>query len=106
MQQYVSNHGEGWRSWLIPVSVDGLVVAASMVLLTRRRADLPGGWLAWGALGGGVLASLVANMADARPEIDAVLFAGRAPVAFAVAFELLLRQRWAEHANTPLSHSG
>jgi hypothetical protein len=29
---------------LIPLSIDGLVVAASMVLLTRRRGGLPGGW--------------------------------------------------------------
>jgi hypothetical protein len=34
--------GEQWRSGLIPLSIDGLVVAASMVLLTRRRAGLSG----------------------------------------------------------------
>lgn len=98
MQQLAQEAGEGWRSWLIPVSIDGLVVAASMVLLTRRRAGVPGGALAWGALAAGVLASLAANMADARPEVTAVLVAGWPAAAFAVAFELLLQQRRAERS--------
>jgi hypothetical protein len=96
MQQLAVSAGEDWRSWLIPLSIDGLVVAASMVLLTRRRTGLPGGPLAWGALGAGVMASLAANMADARPDITAVLVAGWPAAAFAVAFELLLQQRRAE----------
>lgn len=96
MQQLAASAGEDWRSWLIPLSIDGLVVAASMVLLTRRRSGLPGGPLAWGALGAGVGASLAANMADARPEPTAVLVAGWPAVAFAVAFELLCQQRRAE----------
>ena len=100
MQQLAYSAGEDWRSWLIPLSIDGTVVAASMVLVTRRRNGLPGGWLAWGALGAGALASLAANMADARPEITAVLVAGWAPVAFAICFELLLQQRRAEQCDT------
>jgi hypothetical protein len=100
MQQLAASAGEDWRSWLIPLSIDGLVVAASMVLLTRRRTGLPGGPLAWGALGAGVGASLAANMADARPEVTAVLVAGWPAVAFAVAFELLCQQRRAEHHHT------
>jgi hypothetical protein len=107
MQQLAASAGEGWRSWLIPLSIDGLVVAASMVLLTRRRTGLPGGPLAWVALGAGVGASLAANMADARPEVTAVLVAGWPAVAFAVAFELLLQQRRAEQHDTtqPASES-
>ncbi len=88
--------GEEWRSYLIPISIDGLMVAASMVLVIRRRAELPASRIAWGALGGGVLASMAANMADARPEVTAVLYAGWAPVALAVGFELLLLQRRAK----------
>ncbi len=106
MTELAHRAGEQWRSWLIPISVDGLIVAASMVLLTRHRAGQPGGPLAWGSLGVGVIASLAANMADARPEVTSVLVAGWAPVAFAAAFHLLLQQRRAERANTPLSHSG
>ena len=98
MTELAHRAGEQWRSWLIPISVDGLIVAASMVLLTRHRAGQPGGPLAWGSLGVGVLASLAANMADARPEVTSVLVAGWAPVAFAAAFHLLLQQRRAENA--------
>jgi hypothetical protein len=88
--------GEDWRSYLIPFSIDGLMVAASMVLVTRRRAGLPASGLAWGALGVGVLASLATNMADATGSMTAILYAGWAPVALAVGFELLLLQRRAE----------
>ncbi|HEX5345979.1 MAG TPA: DUF2637 domain-containing protein [Pseudonocardiaceae bacterium] len=106
MTELAHRAGEQWRSWLIPISVDGLIVAASMVLLTRHRAGQPGGPLAWGSLGVGVIASLAANMADARPEVTSVLVAGWAPVAFAAAFHLLLQQRRAERATAPLGHSG
>ena len=85
--------GEQWRAWLLPLSVDGLVVAASMALLTRRRTGLPGGRLAWGALLGGVGASLAANIAAAEPTATARVVAAWPAVAFAVAFELLLQQR-------------
>src|ERR671910_3604994 len=33
--------GEEWRAWLLPISVDGLAVAASMTMLVRRRAGQP-----------------------------------------------------------------
>jgi len=85
--------GEQWRAWLLPLSVDGLVVAASMALLTRRRAGLPGGRLAWCALLGGVGASLAANIAAAEPTATARVVAAWPALAFAVAFELLLQQR-------------
>src|SRR5262245_52205726 len=42
--------GEGWRSWLLPISVDGLAVAASMTMLVRRRTGQPAGVLPWAAL--------------------------------------------------------
>ncbi len=61
MQEVARDAGEGWRAYLLPLSVDGLVVASSMVLLTHRRVGLAGGWLAWWALLGGVGASLAAN---------------------------------------------
>ena len=41
MQQLGLHHREAWRSFLIPLSIDGLMAAASMVLLTRRRNGLP-----------------------------------------------------------------
>ena len=93
MREVAARVGEGWRAWLLPLSVDGLVIAASMVLLTRRRAGLPGGRLAWAALLGGVGASLAANIAAAEPTVTARLVAAWPALAFAVAFELLLQQR-------------
>ena len=93
MREVAARAGEGWRAWLLPLSVDGLVVAASMVLLTRHRAGLPGGWLAWSALLGGVGASLAANVAAAEPATTARVVAAWPALAFAVAFELLLQQR-------------
>jgi len=92
MQEVARDAGEGWRSLLLPLSVDGLVVAASMVLVTRRRAGLPGGWLAWRALLGGVGASLAANVAAAEPTITAQAVAAWPAAAFAIGIELLLQQ--------------
>lgn len=85
--------GEGWRALLLPLSVDGLVVAASMSLLVARRASVPGGWLPWSALLGGVVASVGANIAAAEPTTTARIVAAWPAVAFAAAFELLLQQR-------------
>ena len=93
MREVAARAGEGWRSLLLPLSVDGLVVAASMVLLTRRRVGLAGGWLPWCALLGGVGASLAANVAAAEPTATARVVAAWPALAFAVAFELLLQQR-------------
>jgi len=93
MREVAERAGEGWRAWLLPLSVDGLVVAGSMVLLTRRRAGLPGGRLAWAALLGGVGASLAANVAAAEPTVTARMVASWPALAFAAAFELLLQQR-------------
>jgi len=93
MQEVAERAGEQWRAYLLPLSVDGLVVAGSMALLTRRRAGLPGGRLAWCALLGGVGASLAANIAAAEPTATARVVAAWPALAFAVAFELLLQQR-------------
>ena len=93
MREVAARAGEGWRALLLPLSVDGLVVAASMVLLTRRRVGMTGGWLPWWALLGGVGASLAANVAAAEPTATARVVAAWPALAFAVAFELLLQQR-------------
>ena len=96
MQEVAERAGEEWRSWLLPLSVDGLIIAGSMVILVRRRAGVPfdtGASLAWVALLGGVGASLACNIAAAEPNTTARLIAGWPPLAFAAAFELLLQQR-------------
>jgi Protein of unknown function (DUF2637) len=84
--------GEGWRSWLLPISVDGLAVAASMTMLVRRRAGQPAGALPWVALLLGLGASLAANVAAAEPTVVGRLVAAWPPVGLLLSYELLLRQ--------------
>jgi hypothetical protein len=84
--------GEGWRAWLLPVSVDGLVVAASMSMLVRRRSGLRAGGLAWVALLLGIGASLAANVAAADPSPVGRLVAAWPPLALLLSYELLMQQ--------------
>ena len=84
--------GEGWRSWLLPVSVDGLAVAASMTMLVRRRAGQPAGALPWAALLLGLGASLAANVAAADPTVVGRLVAAWPPVGLLLSYELLMQQ--------------
>jgi hypothetical protein len=84
--------GEGWRSWLLPVSVDGLAVAASMTMLVRRRAGQAAGALPWVALLLGLGASLAANVAAADPTVVGRLVAAWPPVGLLLSYELLLQQ--------------
>lgn len=85
--------GEGWRAWLLPVSVDGLIVAASMSMLVRRRAGLPAGALASTSLLAGIGASLAANVSAADDTAIGRLVAAWPPVALLLAWELLLQVR-------------
>jgi hypothetical protein len=84
--------GEGWRSWLLPISVDGLAVAASMTMLVRRRAGLPPGALAWVALLLGLGASLAANVAAAEATVQGRLVAAWPPLGLLLSYELLMQQ--------------
>ena len=84
--------GEGWRAWLLPISVDGLAVAASMTMLVRRRAGLSAGALAWVALLLGLGASLAANVAAAEPSVQGRLVAAWPPVGLLLSYELLMQQ--------------
>jgi Protein of unknown function (DUF2637) len=84
--------GEGWRSWLLPISVDGLAVAASMTMLVRRRAGQRAGVLPWAALLLGLGASLAANVAAADPTVVGRLVAAWPPVGLLLSYELFLQQ--------------
>ena len=55
----------GWVAVLTPLSVDGMIVAASTTLLAESRGGGRGGILPWGLLVMGSAASLAANMAVA-----------------------------------------
>jgi Protein of unknown function (DUF2637) len=85
-------HGEGWPvAQLYPLTIDGLIYAASMVLLdsARRRARPP--VLAYVALGLGIAATLAANVAAglAYGPLGAIVAAWPAP-ALVISYELLM----------------
>jgi hypothetical protein len=62
MHQLALRHGAGAvASALIPLSVDGMIVAASMSLLLDSRLGRRGGLLPWALLISGALASLAAR---------------------------------------------
>lgn len=92
MRALAAAAGEGWRSWLLPLSVDGLMVAASMTALARRQAGEPVGALAWLSLGLGIAASVTANVAAAEPTLVGRAVAAWPPLALGLSFELLLSQ--------------
>jgi len=75
---------------LFPISVDGLIVAASLVLLVQRRGGQPGGALPWAGLALGIAATIAGNIASAEPTTLARMVAAWPPIAFALSYEFLL----------------
>jgi hypothetical protein len=85
MQDVAEMAGEGWRSWLEPLSVDGLLVGASLVLYVRRTSRF-----AWLAVTVGILVSLAANLAAAHPSLISRLVSAWPAIALALSYETLL----------------
>jgi Protein of unknown function (DUF2637) len=93
MHALVLAHGEGpWASALIPLSVDGMIVASSMSLLLDSRLGRRGGFLPWALLITGALASLGANIAVAEPTVVGRVIAAWPSFALTASYELLMRQ--------------
>src|SRR5437868_2777394 len=70
MHRLVALYGQpGWVAALTPLSVDGMIVAASTTLLAESRAGRRGGTLPWALLVAGSIASLAANVAVAEPDL-------------------------------------
>jgi hypothetical protein len=68
MHLLVALHGQpGWVAALTPLSVDGMIAAASTTLLADSRSGNRGGALPWTLLVIGSAASLAANVAAAEP---------------------------------------
>jgi peptidoglycan/LPS O-acetylase OafA/YrhL len=62
--ELVSTHGEtGVTARLVPFTVDGLILAASMLILDANRRRQPAPPLARWCLGAGILATVGANLA-------------------------------------------
>lgn len=93
MHMLVALHGQpGWVAALTPLSVDGMIVAASTTLLAESRSGRRGGALAWALLVFGSVASLAANVAVAEPTLVGRLIAAWPSFALTASFELLTRQ--------------
>jgi hypothetical protein len=88
----VRTHGEtGWTGRLVPLTVDGLIYASSMVMLdsARRRTPVPA--LARWLLGLGIAATLTANVAHGLGQgLTCAVIAAWPAVALVGSYELLM----------------
>jgi hypothetical protein len=90
MRQLAAAHGDtGWHAHAFPLSVDGVEIVASLVLLADRRAGRRSGWLPWAALTIGTAASLAANIATADAGTISRVIAGWPALALLIAVKLL-----------------
>ncbi len=93
MHTLVALHGQpGWVAALTPLSVDGMIVAASTTLLADSRSGRTGGVLPWALLAVGSVASLAANVAVAEPTLIGRVIAAWPSFALTASYELLTRQ--------------
>ena len=93
MHALVELHGQpGWVAALTPLSVDGMIVAASTTLLAESRSGSRGGVLPWVLLAVGSVARLAANMAVAEPSATGRVIAAWPSFALIGSYELLMRQ--------------
>ena len=90
MRQLAAAHGDaGWHAHAFPLSVDGVEIVASLVLLSDRRAVRRSGWLPWSALVIGTAASLAANVATAGAGTVSQIIVGWPALALLIAVKLL-----------------
>ncbi len=93
MRGVALDHGEdSTAAAVIPFSVDGLMLAASMTMLADRRAGRSRSWLSYLLLTMGAFASLAANVLHAEPNLTARVIAGWPALALLGSYELLMRQ--------------
>ncbi|MCP2344024.1 hypothetical protein HD595_000146 [Nonomuraea roseoviolacea subsp. carminata] len=93
MRHLALQHGEDLlAATLIPLAVDGTIVAASMSLLLASRYGSRGGFLPWALLILSSLASLGVNIAVAEPTLIGRLIAGWPGLALIGAYEMLMSQ--------------
>src|SRR5260370_20701392 len=95
-------------AWLLPVSVDGTVAAASLSMLWAARSGLATPWLARCMLTLGVLAALGANIGYGAPYgLSGELLSGWPAVAFVGSVEMVLSMvRRARAVPEPRSAAG
>jgi len=107
MYELALRHGEPeWRAALFPLSVDGMIVASSMTLLSDARNGRKGGVLPWTLLIIGSGASLAANVAVADPTMWSRIIHAWPSFALIGAYELLMREFRANAAGVRRAHAG
>jgi hypothetical protein len=108
MHLLVQLHGQpGWVAALTPLSVDGMIVAASTTVLAESLSGSRGGFLPWTLLVAGSAASLAANVAVAEPSATGRVIAAWPSFALIASYELLIRQvRRAAEPGTSRQRSG
>ncbi|MEV2272931.1 DUF2637 domain-containing protein [Nonomuraea africana] len=93
MHQLALRHGESdLGATLVPLAVDGMIVASSMSILLASRYGRRGGMLPWTLLIVSSLASLGANVAVADPTTIARVIAAWPSFALIGAYEMLMGQ--------------
>lgn len=83
----------GWQANVAPITVDGLILATSLVLVNRARTGRPTSVLAWLLLVSGIGATLAANIAHGwEYEKWGALISGWPALVAAGMFELVIRE--------------
>lgn len=77
---------------LIPLAVDGLILAATGAMAEDKRNGRSPRWSARVGLAAGIAATLAANIASAHPNVTARLVAAWPALAFLLAVEILARR--------------
>jgi nucleotide-binding universal stress UspA family protein len=88
----VRAHGEtGWTGRLVPLTVDGLIYASSVVMLDSARRKVPVPALARRLVGLGIAATLAANVAHRLGhDLTGAVVAAWPAVALVCSYELLM----------------
>ncbi|NUP14762.1 MAG: DUF2637 domain-containing protein [Streptomyces sp.] len=91
-----AQHGQvGWQSWAVAVCIDLMCVMAARELQRDKRTGRHRrGWMSWPALvlTGGIVLTLAANLATARPTVWGWITAATPAVAFLVSVSMLERR--------------
>jgi hypothetical protein len=86
------SHANEWRARIFPVSVDGAILAGSMIIYVDSRTHRPSDRLAYVIVVLGMLVSIGANVGhDWKSWIASKIISGWPPLAMALVVELLFR---------------
>lgn len=85
----VARSGDPAMAPWLPLSVDGMLLAALVVIWVRRRRGQPAGVFPWVSFGLGMAATIAANLAAADRTPEGYVVALWPPVALAITLELV-----------------